>query len=106
MTEIFASAPLGEWRARLESFDGQWSVAQDTLEVVADPQVEANGLLGETTTSDGVPFQLVTTPVQFAGVPSAPKRGPEFNEHCEEILAGIDCSADEMMELKVAGVVA
>ena len=106
LTEIFASAPLGEWRDRLEPFDGQWSVAQDTLEVVADVQVEANGLLGETTTSDGVPFQLVTTPVQFAGEPSTPKRGPEFNEHCEEILAGIDCGAYEMMELKLAGVVA
>ena len=106
LREIFASAPLAEWRDRLETFDGQWSVAQDTLEVVADPQVEANGLLGETTTSDGVPFQLVTTPVQFAGAPAAPKRGPEFNEHCEEILAGIDCGEEEMMALKLEGVVA
>ena len=106
LTEIFESAPMSEWRARLESFDGQWSVAQDTLEVVADPQVEANGYLGETATGEGVPFQLVTTPVQFAGQPASPRRAPEFNEHCEEILAGIDCSADEVMELKLAGVVA
>jgi crotonobetainyl-CoA:carnitine CoA-transferase CaiB-like acyl-CoA transferase len=106
LTEIFLSADLGEWRARLESFDGQWAVAQDTLEVVADPQVDANGYLGETETRDGVPFQLVTTPVQFAGEPAPPRRAPEFNEHCEEILAGIDCSADEMIDLKVAGVVA
>ena len=106
LTEIFESAPVSEWRARLESFDGQWSVAQDTLEVVADPQVEANGYLGETATGEGVPFQLVTTPVQFAGQPASPRRAPEFNEHCEEILAGIGCSADEVMELKLAGVVA
>ena len=53
-----------------------------------------------------MPFTLVTTPVQFAGEPSPPKRAPEFNEHCEEILAGIDCGAEEMLELKVAGVVA
>ncbi len=69
-------------------------------------QVEANGHLGQTATADGVPFTLVTTPVQFAGEPSPPKRAPEFNEHCEEILADIDCGADEMMELKLAGVVA
>jgi crotonobetainyl-CoA:carnitine CoA-transferase CaiB-like acyl-CoA transferase len=106
LSEIFRSAPWREWKERLDSFEGQWSVAQDTLEVVADPQVAANGYLGDTETSEGVPFQLVTTPVQFAGVPAPPKRAPEFNEHCEEILAGIDCGADEILALKVAGVVA
>ena len=106
LAEVFRAAPLGEWRERLDSFDGQWAVAQDTLEVTADPQVEANGYLGEAVTPEGVPFTLVTTPVQFAGEPAPPKRGPEFNEHCEEILASIGCGADEMLELKVAGVVA
>ena len=106
LSEIFRSAPLREWKERLDSFEGQWSVAQDTLEVVADPQVAANGYLGDTATSEGVPFQLVTTPVQFAGVPAPPKRAPEFNEHCDEILAGIECGADEVIALKVAGVVA
>ena len=76
------------------------------MELTTDPQVEANGYLGETATSDGTPFQLVTTPVQYAGEPAPPKRAPEFNEHCDEILAGIGCDSDEMMELKVAGVVA
>lgn len=106
LTEVFASAPLAEWKQRLDAFDGQWSVAQDSLELTKDPQVLANGLLGETATADGTAFTLVTTPVQFASVPSPPKRAPEFNEHCEEILASIDCSDDEMLALKVAGVVA
>jgi crotonobetainyl-CoA:carnitine CoA-transferase CaiB-like acyl-CoA transferase len=106
LTEVFKSAPLAEWRARLDSFDGQWAVAQDTMEVVDDPMVAANGYLGDTVSAEGVPFQLVTTPVQFSGVPATPKRAPEFNEHCEEILGSIDCSTEEMLELKVAGVVA
>ena len=106
LTEVFASAPLAEWKKRLADFDGQWSFAQDTLEVVSDPQVEANGYLGETQTAAGVPFQLVTTPVQFGGTPSPPKRAPEFNEHCEQILASIDCDAEGMVALKVEGVVA
>jgi crotonobetainyl-CoA:carnitine CoA-transferase CaiB-like acyl-CoA transferase len=106
LTDIFAAAPLAEWRRRLADFEGQWSVAQDSLEVVSDPQVEANGYLGEASTSAGVPFQLVTTPVQFGGTPAPPKRAPDFNEHCEEILASIDCDTDAMLELKVEGVVA
>ncbi len=106
LTEVFKAAPLAEWRARLDSFDGQWAVAQDTMEVVDDPMVAANGYLGDTVSAEGVAFQLVTTPVQFSGVPATPKRAPEFNEHCEEILGSIDCGTEEMLELKVAGVVA
>ena len=50
LTEVFASAPLARWRERLADFDGQWSFAQDTLEAVSDPQVEANGYVGATET--------------------------------------------------------
>jgi crotonobetainyl-CoA:carnitine CoA-transferase CaiB-like acyl-CoA transferase len=106
LIEVFKTAPLSEWRIRLENFAGQWSVAQDTLEVVEDPQTVANGYIGETTTADGVPYRLVTTPVQFSNAPAPVKRGPEFNEHCDEILASIGCEEDEVMELKIAGVVA
>jgi crotonobetainyl-CoA:carnitine CoA-transferase CaiB-like acyl-CoA transferase len=103
---VFAAASLAEWRDRLANFEGQWSFAQDTLESVTDPQVVANGYIGETQTAQGVPFQLVTTPVQFDGVAAPPKRSPEFNEHCEEILSSIDCDAEGMIELKLEGVVA
>jgi len=106
LSEIFRSAPLAEWRARLESFDGQWSVAQDTLELTADPQVRANGYLVDVTGPQGSPFRLVAAPVQYGGAPATPTRAPEFNEHCEEILASIGCSDEEMIALKVAGVVA
>ena len=106
LNEAIAAAPMAEWKERFDSFEGQWAVAQDSLEVVEDPQAVANGYLGETTTRDGVPFTLVTTPVQFGGAPAPPRRAPEFNEHCEEVLASIECGTEEMLELKVDGVVA
>ncbi len=106
LAEIFAGAPLAEWQDRLADFDGQWSFAQDSLEAVTDPQVEANGYVGETRTAAGVPFRLVTTPVQIGGAPAPPKRAPEFNEHCEEILASIDVDTEATVELKIGGIVA
>jgi crotonobetainyl-CoA:carnitine CoA-transferase CaiB-like acyl-CoA transferase len=106
LAEIFLSEPLAVWRQKLDDFSGQWSVAQDTLEVVADPQVEANGYIAETRTSDDTPFKLVTTPVQFGGTPAPPKRAPDFNEHCDDILASIGCDDEEIINLKVEGVVA
>ena len=46
LKETFESAPLSEWRERLAAFEGQWAVAQDSIEVTKDVQVEANGYLG------------------------------------------------------------
>jgi crotonobetainyl-CoA:carnitine CoA-transferase CaiB-like acyl-CoA transferase len=102
----FASAPLAHWREQLTEFNGQWSIAQDSLEVVDDPQVEANGYLLETVNAAGIPFRLVTVPVQFDSVPATPHRAPEFNEHCEEVLESIGYDAEAIVDLKVEGAVA
>ena len=106
LAEVFASAPLAVWRERLAGFDGQWSVAQDTLEAANDPQVEANGYVLEAVNAAGVPFRLVAAPVQFGGTPATPKRAPEFNEHRDEVLASVGYSTDSILELAVEGVVA
>jgi crotonobetainyl-CoA:carnitine CoA-transferase CaiB-like acyl-CoA transferase len=104
--EVFAERTLDEWRERLSPFSGQWAVVQDTLEAAADPQTVANGYVQECKTADGTPFQLVAAPVQYDGVAAPPKRAPEFNEHGDEILAGLGIDWDTIMDLKVRGVVA
>jgi crotonobetainyl-CoA:carnitine CoA-transferase CaiB-like acyl-CoA transferase len=106
LRESFAAAPLAEWRARLADFVGQWAVVQTTLEVVDDPQVVANGYVQESHTADGTPFRLVAAPVQYGGVPSAPRRAPAFNEHGDAILASIGFDEEQIIELKVCGAVA
>ena len=101
------SRTLAEWRERFVGMKGQWAVVQNTLELADDPQVQANGYLQDLESSDGVPFQLVATPVQFDGAPSPTRRAPDFNEGGDEILAeelGLDW--DAIVDLKVKGVVA
>ena len=91
----------------LADFDGQWAVVQDSLEVVHDPQVEANGYIVHATTRTGRDVPLVATPVQFDGEPSPTRRAPEFNEHGDEILhelLGLD--DDEVLRLRLDDVVA
>lgn len=106
LEDAFGSAPLEEWRKRLEDFTGQWSVVQNTLEAAADPQSVANGYLQSSSTAKGTPFQLVASPVQFGGQPSPVTRAPEFNEHGDEILTGLGMEYDAIIDLKVKGVVA
>ena len=106
LTDVFASATLGEWRGRLETFSGQWAVVQDTLEAVDDPQTVANGYVQECHTASGTPFRLVAAPVQFDEEPAAPTRAPEFNEHGDAILADLGLDSDAIIDLKIRGVVA
>jgi crotonobetainyl-CoA:carnitine CoA-transferase CaiB-like acyl-CoA transferase len=106
MTEAFASHTAAEWRERLADFSGQWTVVQDTLEAAADPQTVANGYIGDCTNAAGLPFQMVVAPMQYDGAPAQPKRAPDFNEHGDAILAGLGLGEEEVVDLKVRGVVA
>jgi crotonobetainyl-CoA:carnitine CoA-transferase CaiB-like acyl-CoA transferase len=106
LREVFRSATVDEWRARLASFTGQWTVVQDSLEAVTDPQTVANGYVQECRTATGTTFRLVTAPVQFDEEPARPNRAPEFNEHGDSILGGLGFDQDAILDLKVRGVVA
>jgi crotonobetainyl-CoA:carnitine CoA-transferase CaiB-like acyl-CoA transferase len=80
---------------------------QDTLDIADDPMVEANGYLGEAKTADGIPFTLVSTPVQFNGEPARPKGAPAFNGQGDDILRSeLGFDEDAIIDLKVKGIVA
>ena len=106
LDEAFASATLAEWRVRLESFVGQWAIAQDTLEVAEDPQTIANGYLVEYETAGGTPFRLVSVPMQYDGEPASSRRSPEFNEHGDAILESIGLDMEQIIDLKIRNIVA
>jgi crotonobetainyl-CoA:carnitine CoA-transferase CaiB-like acyl-CoA transferase len=106
LSEIFAAAPLADWRERLEPFVGQWAVVQDTLEASIDPQTVANGYIQDCETADGIPFKLVAAPVQYDEQPAPAGRAPELNEHGDAILAELGLDWDTIVDLKVRGVVA
>jgi crotonobetainyl-CoA:carnitine CoA-transferase CaiB-like acyl-CoA transferase len=105
MAAEFATATLAEWKVRLAGFTGQWAVCQDTLEAAADPQTVANGYLQEIQNAAGRSLRLVTAPVQYDEQPAQPRRAPEFNEHGDDILAGVGLDWDTIVDLKVRGAV-
>jgi crotonobetainyl-CoA:carnitine CoA-transferase CaiB-like acyl-CoA transferase len=103
----FAKDTFESWKLRLKDLKGQWAPVQDTVNIADDPMVQANGYLLETTSHDGIPFTMVSTPVMFDKGQRSPGRAPAFNEHGDEILArelGLDDEA--IIALKIAGVVA
>ena len=55
--------------------------------------------------ADGTPFELVAAPVQYDNEPAQPQRAPDFNEHGDEILGSIGYEMEQIIDLKVRGVV-
>ena len=106
LREVFAARTMEEWRDVLAPFSGQWATVQNTLEAADDVQTVANGYLQDCKTAAGSEFKLAAAPVQYGGVPAQPGRAPDFNEHGDEILESIGLDMEQIVDLKVKGVVA
>jgi crotonobetainyl-CoA:carnitine CoA-transferase CaiB-like acyl-CoA transferase len=102
---LFASAPLAHWKRVLAEFSGVWEVMQDTLEVVRDPQVAANGFLSTVEAGNGGTFQLVANPVQFDEAPGRTTRAPEAGEQTEELLLELGFDWDGIARLREEGAI-
>jgi crotonobetainyl-CoA:carnitine CoA-transferase CaiB-like acyl-CoA transferase len=106
IAEVFASAPFAEWEQKLSKFSGQWAPVLDSVSIMEDEQVRANGYLVEQEIEGGETYMLATAPVQFDGEVPKPARAPGFNEHGDAILEELGLDWDRIVELKVNGVVA
>jgi crotonobetainyl-CoA:carnitine CoA-transferase CaiB-like acyl-CoA transferase len=100
IAEVIASRTFAEWRARLETFTGQWAPVQNSVELGQDAQLRANGYIAAVTDADGNPRELVANPVQFDETPVTLTRAPQFAEHTDEILGELGLTDEEIVQLK------
>jgi crotonobetainyl-CoA:carnitine CoA-transferase CaiB-like acyl-CoA transferase len=103
IAEVVMTRTLAEWTERLRTLEGPWSPAASPTEIVADPQLEANGCLLPIVDADGIPRKLIANPVQFDETPPTVARGPQFAEHTDDILRELGRSDDEIIQLKIDG---
>lgn len=86
---IFATQPVAYWQRRLEEADVPHSVIAGFDEVVADPQMAANGVFVELDDPQLGRVRTVDTPMQIDDEPKVARRpAPRLGEHTREILAG------------------
>jgi crotonobetainyl-CoA:carnitine CoA-transferase CaiB-like acyl-CoA transferase len=98
----FAKRTFSEWKALLSQMDAPWAPVQAVEELLDDPQVIANGYIGEVD-EDGLRYRLPTVPVQFDEKSPALHRAPEPGEHTEAVMLELGYTWDQIAELKAAG---
>ena len=105
VAEEFRKRPYAEWVEKLQTLEGQWSPVQTVMEVANDPQLRANGFIAQLVDADGKDRELVLNPVQFDETPPTITRAPLFAEHTDEILAELGRDTEQILQLKIDGVV-
>lgn len=102
---LFAGKTLAEWRDILSRQQGQWDVVQDVGEMKDDPQAQANGYLKHIDYGDGTEIPMVGLPMLFDGKPMPSTRSPDLGADSDAVLANLGYDEEEIIDLKVRGVV-
>lgn len=105
VSDTIRSKPFDYWVKHLQTMEGQWAPIQSPLEILEDPQMEANGYLLPVTDLEGNERKLVASPVQFDETPPSIIRAPQFAEHTDDILRELGKNEEEIIDLKIAGAV-
>ncbi|MFT3964590.1 MAG: CoA transferase [Sphingobium sp.] len=102
---LFASRTLAEWREILARQDGQWDVVQHVGEIARDVQVAANRYMQTARHEDGRELAMVSVPMQFDGAPPPVRLAPDLGADSDAILSSLGYDEDDIIGLKVQGVV-
>ncbi len=105
LDEEFAKRTLAEWKELLSDLDAPWAPVQSVPELLDDPQVKANGYIGDVVIDGDVAYRLPAVPVQFDGQSPALRRAPEHGEDTETLLTELGYTWDDITALKEAGAV-
>jgi crotonobetainyl-CoA:carnitine CoA-transferase CaiB-like acyl-CoA transferase len=101
----FAKRSFDEWKKILATLDAPWAPVQSVSELLEDPQVEANGYIGDVVIDGEPAYRLPAVPVQFDRRPPPLRRAPEHGEDTESLLLELGYGWEQIAGLKEAGVV-
>lgn len=105
LDEIFAGMSLAEVTERLNSQEGQWAMVEMPGDAVKDEQSLANRYVQMVPYDNGADLPMVPVPALVNQETPTLGRAPQHGEHTDEVLGALGRSMDELIDLKVAGVI-
>jgi crotonobetainyl-CoA:carnitine CoA-transferase CaiB-like acyl-CoA transferase len=103
--QIFANLTLDQIDERLAKQEGPWAVVSSPGSTLEDEQALVNEFIRYVECEGGAKLPMVPTPSKLDGPSPALTGAPEHGAQTDEVIAGLGLSMDQIMELKVAGVV-
>ena len=85
--------------------EGQWAPVQSPLDLLLDPQMEANGYIVPVTDMEGNERKLVANPVQFDETAAGDQTGPAVRRAHRRHPARARQVEDEILALKLEGAI-
>lgn len=101
----FGALTMAEIKTRMDAQECPWAMINDAIDVVGNPQVDANGYIQMVDHGELGQLPIVAAPAQFDGAAPEITRAPQHGEHTDEVLAALGRSEDELIDLKVAGAI-
>jgi len=101
----FAARTFDEWKTVLARLDAPWAPVQSVAELLDDPQVVANGYIGDVVVDGETAYRLPAVPVQLDGRPPPLRRAPEHGEDTEALLLEAGYGWEQITALKESGVI-
>jgi crotonobetainyl-CoA:carnitine CoA-transferase CaiB-like acyl-CoA transferase len=102
---IFATMTFAQVTAALDSQEGQWAPVAVPGDTLTDEQCLANGYLTFVDYQGGAQLPMVPVPALVDGVLPDLQPAPALGEHTDEIVSALGRSDDELLRLKLAGVI-
>ena len=102
----FATAPLAEWRRRLDEHGVSYGVISTLRDIPEDRQMRESGALAAIDDPGAGAEYVISSPLWVDGAPrTRPSRPPAIGEHSEEILREHGFSPEEIEALQAAGAI-
>jgi len=105
LDSIFEQMTLAQVREILDTQEGQWAVIAAPGDSVHDQQALDNNYIQFVDYPNGARLPLVPLPTRLNGEEIKLRPAPAHAEHTDEVLTAIGKTSDELIELKIAGVI-
>jgi formyl-CoA transferase len=104
LDEVFRTRTLAEWRAVLDEVGVTFGIVATVDEALDDAQMQACGALVPFADGEGL---TISAPFHVEGVDKvAARRAPALGQNTDDVLLQAGYSADEIGQMRAAGVVA